>query len=104
MDAEVVEQSGRQLKSQAANIGSLVAQIDKIVSSLTSAWDGQDAQQFVHNWWPQHKKALAAAQHSVDGLGQSALNNASDQRHISSTTGGSGGTATVVAAATAAAT
>jgi uncharacterized protein YukE len=84
MDAEQVENTGRQLKSQAANIGSMVAQIDKIVNSLTSVWDGQDAQQFVHDWWPQHKKALLAAQQQIDGLGQSALNNASEQRQVSS--------------------
>jgi surface antigen len=107
MDTDVVEQSGRQLKSQAANIGSLIAQLDKLVNSLPSVWDGQDAQQFVRNWWPQHKKALAAAQQSVDGLGQSALNNASEQRHVSSTNGASSASAagvTAAAAATAAAT
>jgi len=84
MDPEAVENTGRQLKSQAANIGSMVAQIDKIVNSLTSVWDGQDAQQFVHDWWPQHKKSLLAAQQQIDGLGQSALNNASEQRQVSS--------------------
>jgi uncharacterized protein YukE len=83
MDADAVETSARQLKSQAASIGSLVAQIDRLVSSLPSVWDGQDAQQFVHDWWPQHKKAFVAAQQQVDGLGQSALNNASEQRQVS---------------------
>jgi uncharacterized protein YukE len=84
MDVDAVENTGRQLKSQAANIGSMVAQIDKVVNSLASSWDGQDAQQFVHDWWPQHKKALAAAQQAIDGLGQSAMNNASEQRQVSS--------------------
>jgi uncharacterized protein YukE len=84
MDADAVENSGRQLKSQAANIGSLIAQIDKVVNSLASVWDGQDAQQFVHDWWPQHKKSLVVAQQQIDGLGQSALNNASEQRQVSS--------------------
>jgi uncharacterized protein YukE len=84
MDVEAVENAGRQLKTQAASIGSMVAQIDKVVSSLTSIWDGQDAQQFVNDWWPQHKKQLVAAQQQIDGLGQSALNNASDQRTVSS--------------------
>src|SRR5262245_26373154 len=96
MDAEVVEQAGRQLKNQAANIGTLIAQLDKIVNTLPSVWDGQDAQRFVHSWWPEHKKALVAAQHSVDGLGQSALNNASDQRHVSSTSGSGVGSPTVL--------
>jgi uncharacterized protein YukE len=84
MDVEAVENAARQLKSQAANIGSLSSQIDRVVTSLSSIWDGQDAQQFVNEWWPQHKKALAAAQQQIDGLGQSALNHASAQRQVSS--------------------
>jgi WXG100 family type VII secretion target len=83
MDVEVVEQSGRQLKSQAAAIGNLISQIDKVVHGLTGAWDGQDAQTFVNQWWPQHKKSLAAVQHEIEGLGQSALNNANEQRDVS---------------------
>ncbi len=84
MDVDAVENTGRQLKTQASNIGNLVSQIDKVVQSLTSVWDGKDAQTFVHDWWPQHKKALLAAQQQIDGLGQSALNNASEQRNVSS--------------------
>lgn len=89
MDADLVEQAGRQLKSQAASIQSLIAQLDRTVNGLTSIWQGQDATQFVTQWWPQHKKSLQAAQQHVDGLGQSALNNASEQRQASG--GGSGG-------------
>jgi uncharacterized protein YukE len=97
MDVEAVENSGRQLKSQAANIASLIAQLDRVVSSLPSVWDGADAQRFVHDWWPQHKQALAAAQQQVDGLGQSALNNASEQRQASATGGPVGGSAAATA-------
>ena len=100
LDVDNVEQAGRQLKTHAAGIGDLVVQLDRVVSSLSSVWDGQDAQQFVHNWWPQHKKALAAAQTSVDGLGQSALNNAAEQRDVSSNPGGA--TAALATGATAA--
>jgi uncharacterized protein YukE len=83
MDVDQVEQAGRQLKSQASQIGNLVAQIDRVVNGLTGIWDGQDAQRFVHEWWPQHKRSLTAAQQEIDGLGQSALNNASEQRSVS---------------------
>ncbi|GAA2405815.1 CHAP domain-containing protein [Mycolicibacterium llatzerense] len=100
MDADLVEQAGRQLKSQAASIQSLVAQLDRTVNGLTSIWQGQDATQFVTQWWPQHKKSLQAAQQHVDGLGQSALNNASEQRQASG--GGSGGAVTSAAPAHAA--
>ncbi|TDO10464.1 MULTISPECIES: WXG100 family type VII secretion target [Mycobacteriaceae] len=83
MDVEQVEQSGRQLKSHAASIGNLVSQLDKLVQGLTGIWDGPDAQRFVNEWWPQHRRSLTAAQQEIDGLGQSALNNASEQRNVS---------------------
>jgi surface antigen len=101
MDADVVEQAGRQLRNQATSIGALAAQLDKLVNGLPAVWDGQDAQQFVNSWWPQHKKSLLAAQQQVDGLGQSALNNASEQRGVSSTSGTSTTSAAGVAAASA---
>ncbi|WP_210419626.1 WXG100 family type VII secretion target [Mycolicibacterium sp. ELW1] len=91
MDTDAVESAGRQLKGQAAEIGALIAQLDKAVNTLPSVWDGRDASVFVREWWPQHKKALAEAQQHVDGLGQSALNNASEQRQTSSTAGSGGG-------------
>jgi uncharacterized protein YukE len=91
MDTDAVESAGRQLKGHAATIGNLIAQLDKTVNTLPSVWDGSDASRFVREWWPQHKKALADAQQHVDGLGQSALNNASEQRDTSSSAGpGSG--------------
>jgi uncharacterized protein YukE len=99
MDADGVENSGRQLKAHAAGIGNLAAQLDKIVSALPSVWQGADAQSFVNDWWPQHRKALVAAQQQVDGLGQSALNNASEQRKVSASSGASSGTSAVAAAA-----
>jgi uncharacterized protein YukE len=96
MDADLVEQSGRQLKSQASQLGSLVTQLDRLVNGLPSVWDGPDAQRFVHQWWPEHRKMLTAAQQQIDGLGQSALNNASEQRQVSS--GGGAGAALAGAA------
>ncbi|MDH6246235.1 WXG100 family type VII secretion target [Mycobacterium sp. OTB74] len=83
MDADAVENAARQLKAQADQIGSLLAQIDKTVNGLSSIWHGQDATQFVTQWWPQHKKSLAAAQSAIAGLGQSAQNNATEQRQVS---------------------
>lgn len=102
MDVDLVEQSGRQLKSQASQINGLVGQMDRLVNGLTSVWDGPDAQRFVNDWWPQHRKSLIAAQQQIDGLGQSALNNASEQRQVSSG-GGSGGAGAAVAGGAAAA-
>jgi uncharacterized protein YukE len=93
MDVDAVESVGRQLRQSAASVDSLVGGIDRTVSGLTGVWDGPDAQRFVQQSWPTLRKALVAAQGSVDGLGQSALNNASEQRHASGagpTAGGSG--------------
>lgn len=83
MDVDQVEQSGRQLKSHASAIGNLVSEMERLVQGLTGIWDGPDARRFVNEWWPQHRKSLTAAQQAIDGLGQSALNNASEQRNVS---------------------
>lgn len=83
MDVESVERTGRDLKSKAANLQSLVGEIDGLVRGLPGIWDGRDAEQFVNEWWPQHKKNLLAVKESVEGLGQSALNNAAEQREVS---------------------
>lgn len=84
MDVDAVEVVSKQLKTQAQNIGTLVASIDKMVNGLTGIWDGQDAHAFVTSWWPQHKKELLTAQTQIEGLGQSAWNNAQEQRKASS--------------------
>jgi uncharacterized protein YukE len=91
MDVEAVESIGRQLKQSAASVESLIGSIDKTVGSLLPMWDGPDAQRFVQQAWPQHRKYLVAAQSSVDGLGQSALNNVSEQREASGAPGSGGG-------------
>ena len=96
MDADQVAAAGKSLKERAAEIDGLVAKIDGIVRSLPGVWDGPDAQQFTNEWWPEHKKTLVAASSHVAGLGQSALNNAAEQRDVSqgSNSGGGSGTGT----------
>lgn len=83
MDVDAVEKSGGDLKARAGEIRALMGRIDGIVNHLSSVWDGKDANDFVHNWWPQHKKHLSSVAESIDGLGQSALNNAREQRDVS---------------------
>lgn len=83
MDVDAVEQIGKALQSQANALGDLIRQMDGSVNHLPSIWEGKDANDFVQVWWPQHRKALQAAQQQVHGLGQSALNNASEQRNVS---------------------
>ena len=91
MDVDQVESAGRSLKAAAGEIDGAIGRIDGIVKKLLGTWDGQDAQQFVNEWWPEHKGTLVAVKSSVEGLGQSALNNASEQRDVSGTYGGGGG-------------
>ncbi|MCG2803466.1 MAG: WXG100 family type VII secretion target [Cellulomonas sp.] len=83
MDVEAVEGVANQLKSLADQISNLESQINGKVQQLPGIWEGKDAQTFVTQWWPQHQKALKAAAEAVKGLGQSALNNATDQRNVS---------------------
>ena len=84
MDADVVEQMGNQLRQQANEIGTVINQINNLVGQMEAHWWGPDAQTFCNDWWPQHRQELQAAQQNIDGLGQSALNNATDQRNVSS--------------------
>ncbi|QTE28987.1 WXG100 family type VII secretion target [Pengzhenrongella sicca] len=84
MDVDAVEGIAKQLQSLADQISSLESQINGKVQQLPGIWDGRDAQTFVTQWWPQHQKALKSAAEAVKGLGQSALNNASQQREVSS--------------------
>ena len=89
MDVEAVESVGRQLKQSASSIDQIVGTLDKTVNGLSSLWEGPDAQRFTQSW-PTFRKSLLAAQASVAGLGQSALNNASEQREASGANGSGG--------------
>lgn len=84
MDVDAVEAIGRQLQGLADQIANVQGQINGKVQQLPGLWDGKDAQVFVQEWWPQHQKTLHAVAESVRGLGQSALNNAAEQRQVSS--------------------
>jgi len=86
MDVEAVENVGRQQKQSAASVDQVVGGLDKTVNGLLQLWEGPDAQRFVQSW-PTFRKSLIAAQASVAGLGQSALNNASEQRDASGVKG-----------------
>ena len=86
MDVDAVEAAGRELQAKAQTIDSIVAQVNRSVASLETVWDGRDAQAFNASW-PAIQKSVAAASQAVAGLGQSALNNASEQRQASGASG-----------------
>ena len=83
MDVDLVETAGKKLQTYAHQLETLVTQMNGVVSSLPGVWEGKDSNDFVQQWWPQHKKNLLAAKEAVNGLGQAALNNARDQRDVS---------------------
>jgi uncharacterized protein YukE len=87
MDVDAVESVGRQLKLSADSVDQIVSSLDKSVNGLLQVWDGPGAQRFVQQTWPTFRKSLVAAQASIASLGQSALNNASEQRGTSGATG-----------------
>lgn len=91
MDVERVESAARSLQARASDIDGLINRIDAVVSRLPGVWEGPEAQRFVREWWPAQRRVLLAASSHVAGLGQSALNNASEQRTASSSGSGGGG-------------
>lgn len=83
MDPDVVERIGTQLKSQADQIDGVISAIEGLIGEARAAWEGPDSQQF-NDWWnSQHRPALTNARDAISGLGQSAMNNAADQRTVS---------------------
>lgn len=88
MDVDAVESIARSIQGDADRLGQLTANVEALVRKLPGLWDGADASRFVQQWWPQHRKTLTAVQESVRGLGQSALNNAAEQRQASNASGG----------------
>jgi uncharacterized protein YukE len=83
MDVDQVENIGHQLKKQAQDIQGVINAVNGLIGQAESNWQGHDAQQFKSWWETQHRPALHNAMQAVDGLGQSAFNNASEQRSVS---------------------
>jgi WXG100 family type VII secretion target len=83
LDVGAVEQLGHNLKSQAEAIQSVINAVNSLVQHSQEIWKGSDATEF-HGWWEQqHRPALDHVRQAVEGLGQSALNNASQQAEAS---------------------
>lgn len=85
LDVEQIRSVGGQLKGQAAAIDGVIASIEGLISQAIANWTGPDATQFQDWWNTQHRPALQTAREAIDGLGQSALNNADAQEQVSST-------------------
>ncbi|QTE28986.1 hypothetical protein [Pengzhenrongella sicca] len=90
MDVDAVERIGNGLQSDADQLASLTSKIDATVRRLVGAWHGRDASDFVESSWPQHRASLGQVRAQIAGLGQAALNNATEQRGASGETSGGG--------------
>lgn len=81
MNVEEVKTLGDQLKRKGGDIERLVREIENQLNGTT--WVGPDADTFRNNWWPGHKRRLEQMAKDLDGFGQSAMNNASEQVDVS---------------------
>lgn len=96
MNIEEVEAFGRRLQDvHAGQIRDLVAEIDRVIGQTSSTWRGPDAERF-RSWWPSKKSTMLAMADDLQGFGQSALNNASQQFDASSGRLATAGTATAI--------
>nr|NLI49955.1 WXG100 family type VII secretion target [Propionibacterium sp.] len=83
MNYEAVKRIGRDLKNQAAEIEKVISQVDRLVRDAEANWSGKDARDFAGWWRDQHRRGLVDLKGKLEGLGQSADNNAEEQRRIS---------------------
>lgn len=81
MNVDEVEALGRRLQSVAQDFDRWTADLDRLVNGVN--WNGPDAERFKRSWWPQHRGRLGGVTTELHGFGQSALNNASEQRRAS---------------------
>ncbi len=82
MNVEQVRSLGNLLKQKKQQIDEIVGAINSALGN--TAWEGPDAVAFKTQQWPEHRTHLTAIGNAIDGFGQSALNNASEQESTSS--------------------
>lgn len=81
MNVEDVRRLGQLLQQKADEIRTMIGAIDGPVHS--TQWEGPDARTFKDQWWPEHKTHLQQVAEQLQGFGQSALNNATEQEQVS---------------------
>jgi hypothetical protein len=81
MDLAAVEELGRFLQLKAGEIRTLSGDVESTLNR--TAWIGDDGGVFRQTLWPAHRTRLASIADDIHGFGQSALNNASEQREAS---------------------
>lgn len=81
MTVDEVDALGRLLQSKADQLHHLMSEVESALGR--TIWEGPDAGAFKQQWWPDHRGRLQAVADQIHGFGQSALNNATEQRHAS---------------------
>ena len=81
MNVAEVQELGNKLKIAATQIHDMIGMLNGKVAN--TSWVGPDASKFKNDWWPQHRTHLQSMQNDLNGFGQSALNNASEQAKVS---------------------
>lgn len=84
MDPDEVERIGRELQNQANTLQNVVTAVDRAISQAQSAWEGSDSDKFRDVWVSQYKNTINNAVQSINDLGTTAIQNAADQRTVSS--------------------
>lgn len=90
-DIEQLQTLGVTLQAQAAEVRSIADLINRYLPG--APWTGYKADVFRQQWWPQHQAQLRSIADGLHGLGQSALNNADEQRRTSDVRGFAGSAA-----------
>ena len=83
MNVDVVENQARQLQHLAEQTKSLITKVDGEIARLAENWHGDDAKKFQTEWEGQHKASLTQSAQILDQMGQSAQQQASQQRQTS---------------------
>ncbi|WP_208029068.1 WXG100 family type VII secretion target [Rhabdothermincola sediminis] len=81
MNPEEVEGLGHRLQQIADQVRQLTSELNGRIGSTT--WVGPDATRFKDQWWPEKRANLHRIADDLHGFGQSALNNAAEQRQVS---------------------
>ena len=81
MNVQEVKALGTNLKQISRDINNMMNTLNSKVGN--TSWVGPDATKFKNDWWPQHRAHLQKMIADLDGFGQSAMNNASEQEKVS---------------------
>jgi len=83
MNVDAVRQLSRDLRGQSVQLDGVCRRVDGFVSRTAGVWQGRDASDFVSWWRDQHRPKVMELVRVLEGLAQSASNNADEQEKAS---------------------